>query len=90
MQRSTDFRAHLTLLLIDTESPESVERRTKILCDLLGEPYDPARKQLCGKTVFRWLATRNIYVANTGAGIDATLDAVLRFHDALMQVRRMP
>jgi len=87
LQRSADFQPNLALLLIDTESPKSVEVRTQILCHLLNEPYDPTRKQLHGKTVFRWIPTHNIYVANTGAGIDATLGAVLRFHDALALFR---
>jgi hypothetical protein len=87
LERSTAFHPDMTLLLIDTENAESVERRTKQLCQLLDCPYDERNRQLCGKTVFRWIATQNLYVANTGAGIAATLAAVLCFHEAILRVR---
>jgi hypothetical protein len=87
LERSIAFHPDMTLLLIDTENAESVEHRTRQLCQLLDCPYEERNRQLCGKTVFRWIAAQNFYIANTGAGIAATLAAVLRFHGAMLRVR---
>ncbi len=88
LQRSASFQPDMTLLLIDTESAESVEARTKKLCELLALPYEPKYKQLHGKTTFRWIPRYNIYITNTGASIAATLRAVLHLHNSLAQMRR--
>lgn len=87
LQRIRDIRPHMTLLLIDTESPASVEHRTRQCCTLLDRPYVEGNRQIYGPFAMRWINSHHLYVANTGAGIRATLAAVLRLHEAITKVQ---
>lgn len=87
LQRIIDIRPDMTLLLIDTESPASVEHRTRQCCTLLDYPYVEGNRQVYGSLAIRWISSHRLYVANTGAGIRATLAAVLRLHEAIRQVQ---
>jgi hypothetical protein len=88
LQRSARFPAHLSVLLIDTEQKEAVEMRAQQLCMLLELPNGAALKKPHRKTTFYWIRGRNIYVTNTGAGIAATLEGIMRFHEVVMEMRR--
>jgi hypothetical protein len=87
LQRSNAFHPDMKLLLIDTPSAASIEMRTRQLCQFIHLPYETAYRQRRGETFFQGIGAQNLYIANTGAGISATLAAVMRFHEALMRVR---
>jgi hypothetical protein len=87
LRRCTKFPAQMSVLLMDTEHKEAVEMRTKQLRTLLELPAGAALKKPHGKTMFYWLPGYNIYITNTGAGIATTLEEIMRFHEAVREVR---
>ena len=75
LQRAILFPANIALMLIDTDEDEPLTCRLAALTSLLGVPLEhPERIQ---KESLIYHIAKNIYLANTAGGIQATLKSVL-------------